>query len=365
MNKPKIFFLSFLLSFIFIALFCPAFAEQESFNVTANISSNIENVLREHITNSVTVKENSPHGATANNSSQQGASGVVNAGAAAKPAASANIVTANVVAAQDAVDKSKNNGQVNQQNKQNKQNIKNSKNEKATSADYGGIKETPFADNEQIKVVLSNRDINRVFVTGDKIKTIHGPTGLYIAKNDPSDQFGSMYTSVYGDIPFTIFLTTFNGRNCSLLVIPKTIPGRTVILKPTTLVLSPNSIAETDSYQKTLVDLVNNMINLEQSSDYEYFSVSDAKKRKWLKDDRTKKTSFYNVADIIPIAFYRGEKLSGIVSKIRNKTRNPITLKPSYFYQSGIKAIALSEQIILPLEACWLYQIVGIEDEQK
>ena len=265
-----------------------------------------------------------PQGTTQHNSDQRGTSGV-DAGATAKPVASAN----------------------------NEQKTKS----KTAVVNYIGVKEIPFADNEQIKVVLSNRDINRVLVTGDKIKTIHGPTGLYTAKNDNSDPFGSAYLSVYTDTSFTIFFATVKGHNFSLLVTPKMLPGRTVILEPTTPTLFAGNSVETDGYQKMLIDLISNMLNLEPSEDYEYFSISEAKKHKWIKN--IKKTNFYNVANVIPVAFYRGEKLSGIISKIENRTKNPLPLKPSYFYQPGIKAIALSLQIISPLESCWLYQIVG------
>ena len=279
-------------------------------------------------------KVDTPQGTTQHNSDQQGTSGV-DAEATAKPVASANIA-----ATKDT-----------EKNENNEQKIK------TAAVNYVGVKEIPFVDNEQIRVVLSNRDINRVLVTGDKIKTIHGPTGLYTAKNDNSDSFGSAYLSIYADTSFTIFLATVKGHNFSLLVMPKTLPGRTVILEPTTPTLFAGNAAETDGYQKMLIDLISNMINLEPSEDYEYFSISEAKKHKWIKN--IKKTNFYNVADVIPVAFYRGEKLSGIISKIENRTKNPLPLKPSYFYQPGVKAIALSLQSISPLESCWLYQIVG------
>lgn len=278
-----------------------------------------------------------PQGTTSNKNDQRGTSGV-DAGATAKPVASANIT-----ATQDAVNKTENNEQK-------------TKSKKIVAVDYSGAKEIPFDDNGQIKVVLSNRDINRVLVTGDKIKAIHGPTGLYTAKSDPSDLSGSAYISIYSDTSFTIFLATVKGHNLSLLVTPKTAPGITVILEPITPSLFANSPTETDGYQKTLIDLMSNMINLEPCEDYEYFSVSEAKKHKWIKN--IKRTNFYNVADVTPIAFYRGEKLSGIISKISNKTRNPLTLKPAYFYQPGVKAVALSLQILAPLEGCWLYQII-------
>lgn len=341
MNNKKTKVVFSLLSFLALIASCPTFAEQNS--------SSVESIPQEQlIINTTKTQENSPQGTTVNKSDQQGTSGV-DAGAAANPVASANIVNA-----QEAANKTEKSKPESSKLKNVESNIKFTK--KAAAID-ASVKEIPFADNEQIRAALSNRDINRVFVTGDKIKTIHGPTGLYTAKNDPSDPFGSAYISIYSDTSFTIFLATVKGHNFSLLVTPKTMPGRTVILEPTTPSLLSNSQAETDSYQKTLVDLMNNMINLEPLEDYEYFSISEAKKQKWIKN--IKKTSFYNIADVDPIAFYRGEKLSGIISKIRNKTKNPIALKPSYFYQSGVRAVALSQQIISPMDACWLYQIVG------
>lgn len=289
-------------------------------------------------------KIDTPQGTTQNNntSDKHGTSGV-DAGAAAKSAAPANISTIT----HSVVNKNENDGQT-------------TKDIKKTTIDYASVKEIQFTDNEQIKVVLSNRDINRVFVTGDKIKTIQGPTGLYTAKNDSFDTSGSAYISIYGETSFTMFVSTVKGHNFSLLITPKTVSGRTVILESTTPTLLTNAPTETDGYQKTLIDLISNMINLEPCEDYEYFSISEAKKRKWIKNIKEiKKTNFYNVADVTPVAFYRGEKLSGILSKIKNKTRNPLVLKPSYFYQSGVKAVALSLQTIPSLEGCWLYQIVG------
>ena len=191
------------------------------------------------------------------------------------------------------------------------------------------VKETPFADNEQIKIILSNRDINRISVIGDKIKAIHGPTGLYTAKNDSSDPSGSVYVSIYSNKSFTIFLTTIKGHNFSLLVTPKVAPGKTLILEPTTPSFFINNPAKADDHQKTLVDLMKNMINLEPSEEYAYIPAGKAKKYKWISS--TKRKNFYNIAYIKPIAFYRGENLLGIVSSIKNRTRSPLILKPSYF----------------------------------
>ncbi|EKD45299.1 MAG: IncF plasmid conjugative transfer pilus assembly protein TraK [uncultured bacterium] len=230
------------------------------------------------------------------------------------------------------------------------------------------VKEVSFADNEQINVVLSNRDINRVLVKGDKIQSVNGPAGLYTAKNDAA---GSAYFGLYGETTFTIFASTVKGHNFSLLITPKTIPGRTVILEPTTPSLLTARFEEAESYQKALVTLISSMINNEALEDYSY---SDAKKtqrkQKTEKSEKNEKNDFYGIADIQQIASYSGSHFShfslfshllGVVSEITNKTKKPITLKPSYFYKSGVRAVALSRQTIAPAETGLLYQIISEE----
>ena len=203
------------------------------------------------------------------------------------------------------------------------------------------VREKSFADNEQVNVVLSNRDVNRVLVKGDKIQSVNGPAGLYTAKNDMA---GSAYISVYGDSVFTIFIATAGGHNVSLLVSPRETAGRTVILQPTSL--SPHFEAA-EGYQTTLITLISTMINNEDSSEYSYVPV------------KSKKADFYKIADIKPIASYSGEHLIGITSEIKNKSKNPITLKPAYFYKPEVRAVSLSQQTLAPSETGLLYQIIS------
>ncbi|HJZ24046.1 MAG TPA: type-F conjugative transfer system secretin TraK, partial [Candidatus Babeliales bacterium] len=143
--------------------------------------------------------------------------------------------------------------------KESKENIKSNtvishkQNSAKAASSSSSVKEIPFADNEQINVFLSNRDINRILVKGDKIQGINGPTGLYTAKNDTT---GSAYISLYGDITFTIFASTLKGHNFSLLVTPRSIPGKTIILEPTTPSFFTGRVEEADSYQKMLIALI-------------------------------------------------------------------------------------------------------------
>lgn len=210
-----------------------------------------------------------------------------------------------------------------------------------------GAKEVFFADNQQISIGLSNRDINRILVKGDKIQNVNGPTGLYTAKNDSA---GAAYISLYGEAPFTIFISTMSGHNVSLLVSPRRVAGKTIILQPTTLSLLSARFEENEGYQKVLITLMSAMINNEASEDYAYHA-----------EKKAKKVNFYGIADIKPIVTYNGSRLFGIVSEIKNKSKNPLVLKPSYFYKPGVRAASLSKQTIAVGESGILYQILSRE----
>jgi len=202
----------------------------------------------------------------------------------------------------------------------------------------------PFADNEQISVVLSSSDINRLVVQGDKIQNINAPLGLYNAKNDTS---GAVYITLLSTLPFTIYFTTVGSHNFSLFVNPRPIVGKSVILQPTSVSAVTAHWEENSSYQKILVKLITTMINHQTADGYLYSNAVKAKSG-----------DFYGIADMKPLAFYIGSHLTGVVFAIQNKTKNPITLRPAYFYKSDVRAIALSQQFINPAATAFLYEVV-------
>jgi len=120
-------------------------------------------------------------------------------------------------------------------------------------------------------------------------------------------------------------------------------------LEPTSPSLLTARFEETDSYQKLLVTLINGMINSEALEDYAYSEIKEPKK------------TSVGVVSIKPIASYSGSHLLGIVSEVKNKSRNPLFLKPSYFYKLGVRAVALSQQTLGPSETGLLYQVIGRE----
>ena len=202
-----------------------------------------------------------------------------------------------------------------------------------------------FKDNDQISVVLSRVDTNRIEVKGDKITAVNGPTGEYAAKNDAS---GAAYISVYKQLPFTVFLTTEAGHSLSLFVVPKNVVGKTLILKARSA--SKEAIAkEKDTpYQKLLTALITGMVNHKAPDGYFYHVVRHARH-----------FNFYGIGVMALRGVYNGARLKGMVFTLRNKTRHAITVKEAWFYQHGVAAIALSKQTLLPKETALVFDVVN------
>jgi conjugal transfer pilus assembly protein TraK len=206
-----------------------------------------------------------------------------------------------------------------------------------------GVKTLSFTSNERLNITLSNKDINRISVKGDKIQTINGPSGLYSAKND---QQGAVYINTFGETPFTVFLSTLKGHSLSLLISPNQSSGKTIVLIPAS---QPGTHWEgTDSYQKTLITLISHMINNAETDEYDYRELKKAKIR-----------NFYAVAEVKTLAVYDGSYLYGTISEIKNKTKGPLTLKPSYFYEPGVRAVALLHQTIPGGSTSLIYRVIG------
>lgn len=202
-----------------------------------------------------------------------------------------------------------------------------------------------FAENEQIKITLSNKDVNRIAVTNDKIQSLNGPTGLYTAKNDP---LGSAYLGVNVDHSFTLFVSTIKGHQFSLRIKPKAGAGKTVVLTPRMPAQITASWAPTEGYQKLIVALISSMINNEPCQDYAYVPIK-----------RPQTHNFYKVAQIKPVGYYLGVNLIGLISVIKNSTKQPLTLKPASFYTSGVRAVALATETLAPKASGLLYQVIG------
>jgi conjugal transfer pilus assembly protein TraK len=211
--------------------------------------------------------------------------------------------------------------------------------------DRHGVQSISFAENDQLTLMLSTVDANRLFVDGDRINAVNAPVGYIAAKNDDS---GSVYLNVQVKQPFTVFITTALGRHFSVLVIPKAVIGKTYELKPTGPTVAATMWEKNTGYEKILSDLIKGMETRQPPEGYGFQAM-----------DKTKLTAkdFYGVADLLLIEIYPGSQLIGHVYVIQNKTKKPLTLSENMFYERGVRAVALSQQTVAPGQSSMVYQV--------
>ena len=203
-----------------------------------------------------------------------------------------------------------------------------------------------FSDNDTLNVVLSNQDINRVFIPNDMIlvsRTVSGYCRVQV------DHTGAAYIWISPQVmqPFMLYFNTADGHAFSLFITPKSDPGKTLILTPNAVPTKPSHWEKSSSYQTILTDLMKGMINGNLPEGYA-----------WKKVDQATPVDFFHVANLTPVAVAPGAKLMGMKFIIQNKTDHILTLQESYFYHEGVRAVALSQQSIAPLSTGVVYEVI-------
>lgn len=86
-------------------------------------------------------------------------------------------------------------------------------------------------DNDAVPALISSVDVNRIFIKGDRIKSMKGIKGAYTHEND--EEHGEVYlqpTSLFQNHAFSVLLTTENGHHITLLLTPTSSPSQTVMV---------------------------------------------------------------------------------------------------------------------------------------
>ena len=207
--------------------------------------------------------------------------------------------------------------------------------------------EISFAENEQISLSLSQTEINKISVVGDKISDVFATQGYLEYQNDES---GSLYTYVRNAEPFTAFIITQKGHTFAIQVKPQIKPSVTAIFIPKE---APQPMEQSDlvngEYVASLVSLSKAMVKGEAMEGYGLHTLHEPLK---LEDKSMKKefTAFL-------ISEYRGEKMKGQTILIKNISKETQKLREDLFKVPGVRAITLSDELMLPNQETLVYVI--------
>lgn len=211
--------------------------------------------------------------------------------------------------------------------------------------------------NSQASVNLSETDINRLYVKDQKITSINFPDGALTSNNDAS---GAIYINLKINSPFTAFITTNVGLHFSLIIIPKSIPGKIIkFIAPTpkvskeenqksTVVIQHNSDAyafeQSAPYERTLIRLIKAVelgntppgytnIAAKAFSQIGIFNVPNS----------VGKNS--SLSQSIEAGFLGGSLAVRVLS-VKNTTSKPVELFENEFYSPGVRAIAIQKEYL-------------------
>ena len=209
-----------------------------------------------------------------------------------------------------------------------------------------------FEEGEQFNLSLSHINFNRVFVEGEKITKLRYPMGTFVVDksefNNPEGSDGSVYLKPVFDAPITVFFSTDKGHHFSF------------------------TIKSDESSGKTLRLLVKNQTQLKYvKRDTPNMSETDAAIAamkagvvpQHFKSVRIIPEPFYVKKDIKVILEkqYQGDRLSGYVYRIENKSSHEMALSTALFSHKKAEALSLSEDTLAPKQVAYLYGLYNNE----
>jgi conjugal transfer pilus assembly protein TraK len=208
-------------------------------------------------------------------------------------------------------------------------------------------KEIEFSENEQITLSLSQTEINKLTVVGDKITDVFATQGYLEYQNDES---GNLYTYVRNAEPFTAFISTQKGHTFSIQVKPQVKPSVTAVFMPKeSLQVSSSSDLVNGEYVGTLVALSKAMIQGKTIDGYGVHTLNEP----LTLEARSMRKEF----KAFLVSEYRGEKMKGQIILIKNISKDTMKLTEDLFKISGTRAITLSDELMPPNHETLVYVI--------
>lgn len=204
-------------------------------------------------------------------------------------------------------------------------------------------------DNETISVKIASQDVTRIFVQGDRIKSVKGIKGAYTREND--DKNGEIYlqpTMNYQTSAFTVMLETEKGHHYTIILNPMSVPAETLMLVPKGVGREAAAKFEQAApYEMTLTHLMQAMVANQMPEGYAVYQI----------DNKKKCYRLGNIADFRLVTVYQGLNLQGEVFELTNRKSYPITIDEASFYKLGTRAISLSTTRVDAHDKAYIYRI--------
>ena len=229
-----------------------------------------------------------------------------------------------------------------------------------------------ISQNAQVNIDLSNTDINKIFVNGQKITAITKPDNVFNSNNDAS---GNVYATISGNSPFTAFVSTDQGLHFSLLITPKSEPGQTIEFLPTGFsnknsgnkaqknapIVHHSVVAaafeQSSSYEKTLVNLIRDVMLQRIPPGYTAISSNAFSQISQFVVSSTV-TAVSGLTEKVQAGFLGGALAVRVLS-VKNASSKPVELLANQFYNPGVRAVAISQEYLQSGGKTFVFEVVS------
>lgn len=188
----------------------------------------------------------------------------------------------------------------------------------------------PLTSENRINVKVSQKDMNRIGVEGDRIAQVFGGSGSIAIETDNTQGqifVKPMDTSYH---PISLTLITESGLIQDLLLLPVDIPAETIVLKTAKKKQSQAHLTHKALLQGEIKELILAMAEEKEITGYEKRAIS-------------KSIPVWNDVQLIERQSYKGSHFHGLVLEVKNLSTSQINIQEKDFrFDKDIVAIGLN-----------------------
>ena len=185
--------------------------------------------------------------------------------------------------------------------------------------------------------------INRIYVEDDRIAEVFGLNEDLVIETD--NNTGQIFLRTKQDKPIDLSIITEKQVTLDLRLLPKNIPGETIVIKTNKPTEIAKINAKTTSYLQELTALILAMANNKNIVGYRVNKVN-------------KEILLWDKIALLQTSQYISNKLIGEIYSLTNKTRDRIFLTETQFgWQKDVAGVAIKKHTLAPDETTQIYII--------
>ena len=205
-------------------------------------------------------------------------------------------------------------------------------------------KEISVQENELVPVTLSDSNMNRLFVSNDRVKNITAPAGYIGLQLDGS---GGGLVTVDTTQVFTAFVITEGGRQFSIKVTPKVGDGKTIRFNAQGAAIKAKSWEKNNPYMQLMISALRNTMSGQTPP---HFGWKKGSNHFFAFNDRL---------TMSPVSIWQGHKLSVVEYTLYNKSLKPYVINEAMFYKPNVRAVALSNLTVKSNQLAHVYEVLS------